>query len=108
MIVTSRIVDDVINQIYESGREVIFSPDYNMGAYLNAEYSYNMPLWSAVCEVHDKFNQEQLETEMRSWTDGGKFVLAHPESPLPILAKADYVGSILKMWIKLAFYRGCF
>jgi quinolinate synthase len=102
IIVTSRIVDDVIKSIYASGRRVIFSPDYNMGAYLNQTYGYEMPLWSAVCEVHDKFKLEELEKEMRHWTDGPKFVLAHPESPLPILEKANYVGSTHGMlnWIR--------
>lgn len=102
IIVTSRIVDDVIKSIYESGRHVIFSPDYNMGAYLNQTYGYEMPLWSAVCEVHDKFKLEELEKAMMGWTDGGKYVLAHPESPLPILEKADYVGSTHGMlnWIR--------
>jgi len=102
IIVTSRIVDDVIRSIYDSGKSVIFSPDYNMGAYLNAQYGYNMPIWSAVCDVHDKFKADELERAMRVWTDGGKYVLAHPESPLPILKKADYVGSTHGMlnWVK--------
>lgn len=102
IIVTSRIVDDVIRTLCEQGRKVIFSPDRNMGEYLNYQYGYNMPVWSAVCDVHDKFKAEELEREMREWTDGRKYVLAHPESPLPILKKADYVGSTLGMlkWIK--------
>ncbi len=102
IIVTSRIVDDVIRTIYEQGKKVIFSPDRNMGEYLNYEYGYNMPVWSAVCDVHDQFKVEELERAMRGWTDGGKFVLAHPESPLPVLKKADYIGSTHGMlnWIK--------
>lgn len=102
VIVTSRIVDDVIKDIYAQGKKVIFSPDRNMGEYLNFTYGYNMPVWSAVCEVHDKFKLDELEEAMRGWTDGPKYVLAHPESPLPILQKADFVGSTHGMlnWIK--------
>lgn len=114
IIVTSRIVDDVIKDIYNKGKKVIFSPDRNMGEYLNyasreeagrngSEWrGYQMPVWSAVCEVHDKFKADELEKAMRGWTDGGKYVLAHPESPLPILKKADYVGSTHGMlnWIR--------
>ncbi len=102
IIVTSRIVDDVIKKIYDQGKKVIFSPDRNMGAYLNLTYGYNMPLWSAVCEVHDKFKAEELEKAMMGWTDGGKYVIAHPESPLPILLRSDYVGSTHGMlnWVK--------
>jgi len=55
VIVTSRNVDDVIKSEMEKGNQVIFSPDRNMGAYLNYQYGYKMPIWSAVCEVHDKF-----------------------------------------------------
>lgn len=107
IVVTSRIVDDVIKQLYAQGRKVIFSPDRNMGAYLNLTYGYNMPLWSAVCEVHDQFKAEELERAMRGWVDGGKYVIAHPESPLPILQRANYVGSTHGMlnWIKEFPYR---
>lgn len=102
IIVTSRIVDDVIKDLYEQGYFVIFSPDRNMGEYLNYQYGYNMPVWKAVCEVHDKFKAEELERDMRGWTDYGKFLIAHPESPLPILKKADFIGSTHGMlkWIK--------
>jgi quinolinate synthase len=102
IIVTSRIVDDVIRELHASYKYVIFSPDRNMGEYLNYQYGYNMPVWKAVCDVHDKFKADELDKAMRAWTDGPKFVLAHPESPLPILKKADYVGSTHGMlnWIR--------
>lgn len=107
IIVTSRIVDDVINQLYKEGKKVIFSPDRNMGEYLNYQHGYNMPVWSAVCDVHDQFKLEELDKAMAGWVDGGKYVLAHPESPLPILKRADYVGSTHGMlnWIKEFPYR---
>ena len=47
-IVTSRNVDDIIAHLYAEGKKVIFSPDRNMGGYLNHQYGYDMPLWSAV------------------------------------------------------------
>lgn len=94
-IVTSRNVDEIIAHIYEQGKKVIFSPDRNMGAYLNFEYGYDMPLWSAVCEVHDKFNEEELLFAMKEAKEQGleSVILAHPESPLPVLKRANYVGS---------------
>lgn len=100
-IVTSRNVDDIVAHLYAEGKKVIFSPDRNMGAYLNFQYGYDMPLWSAVCEVHDKFNQAALD-EAFSSTSGAKYLIAHPESPLPVLLHADYVGSTSGMlnWIK--------
>ena len=101
-IVTSRNVDDIIASIYAEGKKVIFSPDRNMGAYLNYQYGYEMPLWSAVCEVHDKFKDEQIEYMMKH-AEGDVFLLAHPESPLPVLKRADLVGSTKQMldWVEM-------
>jgi quinolinate synthase len=100
-IVTSRNVDDIIAHLYADGKEVIYSPDRNMGAYLNFEYGYDMPLWEAVCEVHDKFNQQALDNAYAS-VSGAKFLIAHPESPLPVLHGADYIGSTSQMlnWVR--------
>ena len=100
-IVTSRNVDDIIAHLYAEGKKVIYSPDRNMGAYLNFEYGYDMPLWEAVCEVHDKFNQQALDEAYAS-VSGAKFLIAHPESPLPVLHGADYIGSTSQMlnWVR--------
>ena len=100
-IVTSRNVDDIIAHLYAEGKKVIFSPDRNMGAYLNFQYGYDMPLWTAVCEVHDKFNEAALDEALAS-VSSESFLIAHPESPLPVLKRADYVGSTSGMlnWIR--------
>ena len=87
-IVTSRNVDDIIKHLYDQGQKVIFSPDRNMGAYLNWEYGYNMPLWSAVCEVHDKFNEDALNAGFAAVGDTPHYLIAHPESPLPVLQRS--------------------
>jgi quinolinate synthase len=102
-IVTSRNVDDIIASIYAQGKKVIFSPDRNMGAYLNYQYGYGMPVWNAVCEVHDKFKDEQIEFMMtHAKQDGAVYLIAHPESPLPVLKRADMIGSTKSMlnWIE--------
>jgi len=102
-IVTSRNVDDIIAELYAQGKKVIFSPDRNMGAYLNYQYDYDMPLWNAVCEVHDKFKEEQIAYMMdNARKEGNVYLLAHPESPLPVLKQADFVGSTKQMldWVK--------
>ncbi|MDH5178301.1 MAG: quinolinate synthase NadA [Gammaproteobacteria bacterium] len=100
-IVTSRNVDEIIASIYAAGKKVIFSPDRNMGAWLNYQYGYQMPVWNAVCEVHDKFKEEQIEYMLTS-ANGKAWLLAHPESPLPVLKRADMVGSTKQMldWIE--------
>lgn len=102
IIVTSRNVDDIILSEQAKGKVVIFSPDRNMANYINYIYDTKINSWNAVCEVHDKFKAEEIEKVMRGWTDGPKFLLAHPESPLPVLRNADVVGSTNKMlqWVK--------
>lgn len=102
IIVTSRIVVPVVKQLHDQGKKVIFSPDRNMGEYLNWAQGFDMPVWSAVCDVHDKFAEDKLEFEFKKWTDGRKYLLAHPESPLPVLKRADLVASTHGMleWIK--------
>jgi len=102
-IVTSRNVQPIIESIYRAGQTVAFSPDRNMGAWLNAEYGYAMPLWSAVCEVHDRFKDDEIARLMDGgWADGGKYLIAHPESPLPVLNRAHFVGSTRQMldWVR--------
>lgn len=104
-IVTSRNVDDIIESEYKQGNKVIFSPDRNMGEYLNYRYNYGMPVYNSVCVVHDAFKEEEINyllSEKSGWTDGPKYLIAHPESPLPVLKRANMVGSTSKMlnWIK--------
>ena len=100
-VVTSRNVDDIIAALYRDGKEVIYSPDYNMGAYLNFQYGYNMPLWSAVCEVHDRFNEEALCELFNEAADKEIYLIAHPECPLPVLKRANFIGSTagLLSWV---------
>lgn len=100
-IVTSRNVDDIISHIYSQGKKVIYSPDRNMGAYLNFQYGYNMPLWSAVCEVHDKFNKQALD-EIFAEITSEKYLISHPENPLPVLQQSNFIGSTYALleWVK--------
>ena len=100
-IVTSRNVDDIIADLYAQGKKVIYSPDRNMGAYLNFQYGYDMPLWEAVCEVHDKFNLQALNDAFAE-VSTAKYLIAHPESPLPVLHQSDYIGSTSQLlnWVR--------
>ena len=101
VIVTSANVEDIVSDLINSGRNVFFTPDRNMGAYL----AYSNPDWGnnfryykqAVCEVHDKFTTEKLSILTKGWTDYPTTLLAHPESPLPVLKQANLVGSTRKM-----------
>lgn len=103
--VTSRNVVEIINYLSQQGKQVIYSPDRNMGAYLNSEFGFAMHLWSAVCEVHDKFNQQALD-ELIADIKGEYYLIAHPESPLPVLKKAHYIGSTFGLLNWVTQYQG--
>lgn len=104
-IVTSRNVYDIVEHLQEQGYKVLFSPDRNMGAYLRYENpDWDIEYWHAVCIVHDEFKTQELDLQFRRWTDGPKYLIAHPESPLPVLERANFVGSTREMldWVKAA------
>lgn len=108
VICTSRNVVDICKHYAEKGYRILFSPDRNMGAYLKYQYpEWDIEVWNAVCEVHDKFKEDELDREWRKWTDGPKYLIAHPESPLPVLKRANFVGSTTQMinWVKEFPYR---
>ena len=65
IIVTSANVNAIIEAEIAKGNDVIFSPDANMGAYINQEFGYNMKTFTSVCDVHDMFNLAALEKDMR-------------------------------------------
>ena len=106
VIVTSANVEDIVSDLINRGHEVFFTPDRNMGAYLasqNLSWGRRFDYFTgAVCEVHDQFASNKLTQELATWSNFGKYVLAHPESPLPVLKQANFVGSTKKMlqWVK--------
>lgn len=101
IIVTSANVNAIIEAEIAKGNRIIFSPDANMGKYIEQEFEYDMEIYTSVCDIHDGFNVDELKKDMRGWTNGGKYVLAHPESKLDLLDMADFVGSTNNMlnWV---------
>jgi quinolinate synthase len=100
-IVTSRNAEPIINHLYNQGEKVIFSPDRNMGVYISRKYSYDMPYWSAVCEVHDQFDRNRLQERFEKHSPEKRFLISHPESPISILDMSDHISSTSGMltWI---------
>ena len=100
-IVTSRNVEPIVSHLLAKGEPVMFSPDRNMGAYLNRKLGIDMPVWSAVCEVHDQFDRDRLKERTDTYAPGEQFLISHPESPLAILDMSDFVSSTKGMlqWI---------
>ena len=70
---------------------IIFAPDRNLGAYIQKKTGRKMLLWDGSCVVHEEFSKEKIEAIEKKHPDA-KFI-AHPESEMQILDKADYIGS---------------
>ncbi len=82
---------DVIRSIPHD-KQVIFAPDRNLGAYLQAQTGRrNMMLWDGACHVHEEFSLDGI-LELKKQHPDAK-ILAHPECKRHILTVADMVGS---------------
>ena len=101
-IVTSRNVEPIIAHIRSQGHEVMFSPDRNMGVYLNRKNRLEMPVWDAVCEVHDQFDHNRMAERYASIEEGKRFLISHPESPIGVLDMSDHISSTKGMlkWVE--------
>ena len=55
-------------------------------------------------EVHDKFNEAALNELIAELNNSNKthYLIAHPESPLPVLKKSHHIGSTFSLlqWVK--------
>ncbi len=81
-------------QIVESfpkEQPLIFGPDRNLGAYINAVTGREMLLWDGACHVHERFSVEKLVALKREHPDAK--VLVHPECKGAVVKLADVVGS---------------
>jgi len=90
VIVTSSSAETIINQLPREQR-ILFAPDRHLGAYLERRTGRHMELWPGTCVVHEQFSEKALVELKIDHPDA--VVLAHPECPDAILARADHVGS---------------
>jgi quinolinate synthase len=71
--------------------KIIFAPDRNLGAYINARTGRNMVLWQGSCEVHEVIKTEAvIELKMKH---PEALLIAHPECRAVVLELADFIGS---------------
>jgi quinolinate synthase len=92
-VVTSAIAVDVVEHILDSGKHVIWAPDQHLGRYIQRKLQdeENIILWDGACIVHEEFKLKALKDMRHLYPDAA--ILAHPESPLPVLDEADFIGS---------------
>ena len=94
IIVTSGNALKIVNALPQD-EKIVFTPDRNLGAYINKETGREMILWNGACHVHDQLTAENV-LALKQQHPHAK-VLAHPECKAVVLALADFVGSTSAM-----------
>jgi len=90
-VVTSSIALDLVQHLADKGEKILWAPDKFLGSYVQKATGADMVLWQGSCIVHEDFKASALKTLMAHKPDAK--VLVHPESPGPVIALADVVGS---------------
>ena len=90
-VVTSSIALEVAEHLMDLDEKLIWAPDKFLGSYIQNETGADMIMWDGSCIVHEEFKSKVLEDLMH--VHPGAAVLVHPESPAPVVALADVVGS---------------
>jgi len=89
--VTSSCALAIVEHLKAQGKKILWAPDRHLGRYIQEQTGADMLLWNGACIVHDEF--KGLELELLKAEHPGAQVLVHPESPAPVVALADVVGS---------------
>ena len=95
-----------IVESFPTDEPIIFGPDRNLGAYINAVTGRKMLLWDGACHVHEQFSAEKIAALKAAHPDAE--VLVHPECRPEVVRLADVVGStavLLKHAVKSACRR---
>lgn len=90
-VATSSIALDLVKHLSDQGKKILWAPDKFLGSYVQKETGADMVLWQGSCIVHEDFKATALEA-LKQHMPQAK-VLVHPESPGPVIALADVVGS---------------
>ena len=80
-----------IVESFPTDEPIIFGPDRNLGAYINAVTGRKMLLWDGACHVHEQFSAEKIAALKAAHPDAE--VLVHPECRPEVVRLADVVGS---------------
>jgi len=94
IICTSSNAEKIINQIPKD-RQILFSPDRNLGSYLIKKTGRDMLLWDGTCIVHETFSERKI-IDLKVRYPEAKLI-AHPECEDVILRRSDFIGSTTKL-----------
>ncbi|MFH2140815.1 MAG: quinolinate synthase NadA [Bacteroidota bacterium] len=87
---TSSNAVEIVNSLPEN-KKIIFTPDRNLGNYINKITGRNMIIWNGACHVHEEFSLESI-IKLKKENPSAK-IIAHPECKKQILIIADHIGS---------------
>jgi quinolinate synthase len=90
-VVTSSIAVELVEYLDQRGEKILWAPDRHLGAYVRQRTGADVLCWDGACIVHEEFKAQGLETLKAVYPDAA--ILVHPESPAPVVAMADVVGS---------------
>lgn len=80
----------IINSV--STKKIIFLPDKNIGKYIIKTFPQKeIILWDGFCKPHEEVKQRELL--IRKLQHPKASILVHPQCPIEILEKADFIGS---------------
>ncbi len=90
-ICTSSNAEKIVRHVAAQGKEILFAPDKNLGAYITKKTGIPMKLWQGTCVVHETFSERKIIALKLKHPNA--LLLAHPECEEPILQMADHIAS---------------
>lgn len=90
-ICTSSNAEKIVRAAAETGKEVLFAPDRNLGNFIMKKTGIPMKIWQGACIVHETFSDRKLVGLKLRHPDA--LILAHPECEESILNMSDFIGS---------------
>ncbi len=94
LICTSSNAVDLVTQLPKD-LPILFSPDRNLGRWVERQSGRKLTLWPGRCLVHETFSEEAL-IKLKIKNPNAE-VLAHPECQENLLDHADFIGSTSKL-----------
>ena len=89
VIVTSSNAEKIVNHFKD--KKIMYVPDKNLGTYLKYKTGYDIEVWPGYCYIHELLTIKNIGSMREKFPDAK--VLIHPEAPLEVLKKADFIGS---------------
>jgi len=89
IIVTSSNAEKIVKNFKD--RKIMYVPDKNLGLYLKSKLGYDIDVWPGYCYIHEFLTRNDVN-KLKTEYPHAK-LLIHPEAPLDVLEKADFVGS---------------